>query len=260
MNMEQKVRSGSGSPVQEQMVAAIERAELRTKPFDHIYMEGVLDPATYDSLLTDMPETRFYHDLKHQDAVRKDGTSTRLRMYLYPELLKRLPKRQRQVWMPVAEALCSPEMELAFKRKFRSALEERFGKKVEKIGLYPIPILLRDQPGYRIGIHSDVKKKAITVQFYLPADERQRHIGTIFHESNSGEGAERTTQMPFMPASGYAFPVSLTKSWHSAATTTPKDGERVSMMVTYYVADSLARRLYWKARRALLSLGIHSNH
>jgi hypothetical protein len=207
-----------------------------------------------------MPETQFYHDLKHQDAVRKDGTSTRLRMYLYPELLKRLPKRQRQVWMPVAEALCSPEMELAFKRKFRSALEERFGKKVEKIGLYPIPILLRDQPGYRIGIHSDVKKKAITVQFYLPADERQRHIGTIFHESNSGEGAERTTQMPFMPASGYAFPVSLTKSWHSAATTTPKDGERVSMMVTYYVADSLARRLYWKARRALLSLGIHSNH
>jgi hypothetical protein len=260
MNMEQKVRSGSGSPVQEQMVAAIERAELRTKPFDHIYMEGVLDPATYDSLLTDMPETQFYHDLKHQDAVRKDGTSTRLRMYLYPELLKRLPKRQRQVWMPVAEALCSPEMELAFKRKFRSALEERFGKKVEKIGLYPIPILLRDQPGYRIGIHSDVKKKAITVQFYLPADERQRHIGTIFHESNSGEGAERTTQMPFMPATGYAFPVSLTKSWHSAATTTPKDGERVSMMVTYYVADSLARRLYWKARRALLSLGIHSNH
>jgi hypothetical protein len=260
MNMEQKVRSGSGSPVQEQMVAAIERAELRTKPFDHIYMEGVLDPATYDSLLTDMPETQFYHDLKHQDAVRKDGTSTRLRMYLYPELLKRLPKRQRQVWMPVAEALCSPEMELAFKRKFRSALEERFGKKVEKIGLYPIPILLRDQPGYRIGIHSDVKKKAITVQFYLPKDESQRHIGTIFHESNTGEGAERTTQMPFMPSSGYAFPVSLTKSWHSAAATKPEDGERVSMMVTYYVADSLLRLLYWKARRALLSLGIHSDH
>ena len=36
-------------------------------------------------------------------------------------------------------------------------------------------------------------------------------------------GARRprqTTQMPFMPATGYAFPVSLTKSWHSAAQTT----------------------------------------
>lgn len=260
MNMEQKVRAGSVPSVQEQMVAAVDRAELRTQPFDHIYMEGVLDPGSYDALLAAMPDRRFYHDLKHQDAVRRDGTSTRLRMYLYPELLNRLPGEQRQVWQPLAEALCSPELELAFKQKFRRALEERFQKPVEKIGVYPIPILLRDQPGYRIGIHSDVKKKAITVQFYLPRDESQRHIGTIFHESNSGEGAERTTQMPFMPSSGYAFPVSLTKSWHSAAATAPEDGERVSMMVTYYLADSLPRRLYWKARRTLLSLGIHSNH
>ena len=126
--------------------------------------------------------------------------------------------------------------------------------------MYPIPILLRDQPGYRIGIHSDVKKKAITVQFYLPSDSSQRHVGTIFHESDTGPGAERITQMPFMPSSGYAFPVSLTKSWHSAATTTSKDGERVSMMVTYYVADTFGRRLYWMARRALLLLGIHSEH
>ena len=263
MNMEQKLRSGQHGPVpsvKEQLVHAVERAELRTKPFDHIYMEGVLEPESYEALLGAIPERRFYHELMHQDAVRKDGSSTRLRMYLYPELLRSLPEEQQAVWLPVAEALCSPDLELAFKRKFRRALEERFGKSVERIGLYPIPILLRDQPGYRIGIHSDVKKKAITVQFYLPKDASQRHIGTIFHESNRGQGAERTTQMAFMPASGYAFPVSLTKSWHSAATTSGEDGERVSMMVTYYVADSLPRRLYWKARRWLLSKGIHSKH
>lgn len=259
MNMEQKVRAGEARTVRDQMVAAVNRAELRTTPFDHVYMEGVLDPQTYDALLAGMPDRQFYHDLKHQDAVRADGTSTRLRMYLYPELLRGLPEPQRRVWLPLSKALCSRELELAFKRKFRRALEERFGKPVEKLGVYPIPILLRDQPGYRIGIHSDVKKKAITVQFYLPSDETQRHIGTIFHESNEGEGAKRTTQMQFLPSSGYAFPVSLTKSWHSAAPTKPDDGERVSMMVTYYVADSFLRRLYWKARRALLSLGVHSD-
>ena len=258
--MEQKVRAGAGSTVLEQIIAAVNEAELRTDPFDHVYMTGVLDPSRYAALLAAMPDRQFYHELKHQDALRKDGSSTRLRMYLYPELLARLPEHERETWLPVAEALCSPELELAFKNKFRGSLEERFGRSVEKIGLYPIPILLRDQPGYRIGIHSDVKKKAITVQFYLPADERQRHIGTLFHESRSGEGAAKTTQMPFMPASGYAFPVALTKSWHSAATTTPEDGERVSMMVTYYVADNFARRLRWKVRRALLSLGIHSRH
>ena len=250
-------KSRPAEAVEQQLVVAVERSELRQHPFDHVYMEDVLDSSSYEALLAAMPDRRFYHDLKHRDAVREDGSSTRLRMYLYPELLTRLPADQKKVWLPLARALCSRKLEAAFKRKFRTALEERFGKRAERIGFYPVPILLRDQPGYRISIHSDVPKKAITVQFYLPRDGSQRDIGTIFHESDHGEGADRTSQMPFMPATGYAFPVSLTKSWHSAATSTERDGERVSMMVTYYVADSPLRRLYWRIRRALLSLGIH---
>jgi hypothetical protein len=256
-------REGTASApasVEEQLIAAVERADLRQQPFDHIAMQGVLDAATYDSLLAALPDARFFHDLKHRDAVRDDGSSTRLRMYLFPELLHRLPAGERRMWRPMARALCSQGLEAAFKHKFRDALEERFGRPAEKIGLFPIPILLRDQPGYRIGIHSDVPKKAITVQYYLPRSASQRDLGTIFHESDVGEGAERTTKMSFLPASGYAFPVALTKSWHSAVTANDRDGERVSMMLTYYVADSLPRRLYWMARRVLLSLGIHSDH
>jgi hypothetical protein len=247
----------AGSDVERSFAGAVERSALHHDPFDHIYFDNVLDPHSYKSLLLAMPDRRFYHELWHQDALRSDGSSTRLRMYLYPELLRKLPSEQRRVWMPIARALCSVGLQAAFKRKFRAALEQRFGKPVEKLGLYPVPILLRDQPGYRIGIHSDIPTKAITVQFFLPRDDSQRHIGTIFHEADQGELAERMTQMPFMPATGYAFPVSLTKSWHSAATTTAADGERVSMMVTYYVADGLIRRLYWRLRRATLSLGYH---
>ena len=251
-------RGSLRASVQDQLVEAVKRADLRNQPFDHIYMEDVLDRVTYSELLAALPDRQFFHDLMHQDAVRSEGGSTRQRMYLYPELLQRLPEEECRAWMPVAEALCSPALELAFKRKFRRVLEERFGKSVDKIGIYPIPILLRDQPGYRIGIHSDVKKKAITVQFYLPKDATQRHLGTLFHDDNQGSGA--VTQMPFLPSSGYAFPVSLANSWHSAAATSEADGERISMMVTYYVADGPIRRAYWKIRRALLSLGIHSNH
>jgi hypothetical protein len=260
MNLESAVGSASASAaasVEQQLVAAADRAELRHKPFDHVYMEQVLAPETYAALLAAMPDRRFYHDLKHKDAVRDDGSSTRLRMFLYPELLWRLPAEVRRVWLPVARALCSNELQAAFKRKFRSSLEQRFAKPVEKIGMYPVPILLRDQPGYKISIHSDVATKAITVQYYLPADESQRDIGTIFHEGDTGAAAKKATQMPFMPASGYAFPVSLTKSWHSAAQTAETDGERVTMMVTYYVAEGLTGRLYRRLRRALLSLGIH---
>jgi hypothetical protein len=260
VNRETAVRSVSQpatASVDQQLVAAAERAELRHKPCDHIYMEQVFEPDTYSALLAYLPDPRFFHDLKHRDAVRKDGSSTRQRLYLYPELLLRLPAKLRRVWLPVARALCSSELEQAFKRKFRTALEERFGKPAEKIGMYPIPILLRDQPGYKISIHSDVATKAITVQYYLPSDEAQRHIGTIFHENDTGAGAKMTTQMPFLPSSGYAFPVSLTKSWHSAAETTEEDGERVTMMVTYYVADKPLTWLKYRLRRALLWIGWH---
>ena len=260
MNVQKAVKRGTrktSASVEQQLVDAVERSELRHNPFDHIYMESVLDPGAYRDLLMCMPDRRFYHDLKHRDAVRKDGSSTRLRMYLYPEMLRGLPKEEKTVWLPVARALCSPALERAFKRKFRAALEERFGKPAEKIGVYPIPILLRDQPGYKISVHSDVPTKAVTVQFYLPKDEGQRGIGTIFHESDKGAGAKKTTQMAFLPSSGYAFPVSLTKSWHSAAQTTEADGERVTMMVTYYVADSPLTWLKYRLRRALLWVGWH---
>lgn len=256
--MEKPVARGTsaGEPIERQLIAAVQRSELKHHPFDHIYMEDVLDSGTYSALLAAMPERRFYHDLRHRDAIRTDGSSTRLRLYLYPELLRRFPELHRRAWIPVAHALCSKGLENAFKLKFRDALEKRFGKPVDSISLYPIPILLRDQPGYRIGIHADVPSKAITVQFYLPQDTSQQHIGTIFHEGREGDAAASTTQMPFMPASGYAFPVTAAKSWHSAATTSEEDGERISMMVTYYVAEGPLRWLKLRARRAALRFGI----
>ena len=248
----------AGSPsIEGEFVDAVNRSELRHQPFDHIYMERLFDPESYSALLAAMPDRRFYHDLRHRDALREDGTSTRLRMYLYPELVRRLPAAQRRVWLPVSRALCSKGLEDAFKNKFRAALEERFKKPVEELGVYPIPILLRDQPGYKISVHSDVPTKAVTVQFYLPKDDSQRGIGTIFHEGDKGAKAKKTTQMQFLPASGYAFPVSLTKSWHSAAPTQESDGERVTMMVTYYVADSPKTWLKYRFRRVLNFFGWH---
>lgn len=243
--------------IEDQLLAAVQRSELRQLPFDHIYIEEAFERGAFDRLLAALPDRRHFHELRHFDAMRPDGSSTRLRLYLYPELLRRLPRAQRAVWLPLAKALCSKRLENAFKDKFRSSLEARFGKPARNIRLYPIPILLRDQPGYRITVHSDALSKAITVQFYFPADDSKRHLGTIFHEGESGPAAERTTRMPFMPATGYAFPVSATKSWHSAATTTAEDGERVSVMVTYYVAEGVAAWLKYRWRRAKLFVGLH---
>jgi len=113
---QRRFKSEHQAIVEPGFAAAVERSPLREYPFDHIYMESVLDKESYAALLAAMPVRRFYHQLSHPDAMRSDGSSTRLRLYLYPELLRRLPKEQRRVWMPVARALCSRELEDAFKR------------------------------------------------------------------------------------------------------------------------------------------------
>ena len=217
------------------LVRVVDRATLRARPFDYVRLENVFPADLYGQMLENFPATENFHPVRHPDALRADGTSTRLHMHLHPEELSRLPDEQRLVWSTVATALCAPELEGAFKRKFRTALEDRFRRQAERIPLRPMPTLVRDLPGYHIRIHADVPTKAITVQFYLPSDASQAHLGTIFHTNRRDDGTDQPVAMQFLPRSGYAFPVRQNESWHSAPMTTEADGERRSIMLTYYV-------------------------
>jgi hypothetical protein len=245
-------RAGAAAAPALDLAKAVDRALLRDAPFDHITLAEAFPPAFYRAMLAQLPAATAFHSLRHHDALRPDGSSTRQRLYLYPESLFRLPAAQRRIWGEVAAALCAPALQLAFKRKFRAALEDRFQQPAERIPLYPVPILVRDLPGYRIGIHADALIKAITVQFYLPADMSQRNLGTVFHTSPKADETDRPVTMPFLPASGYAFAVRRKESWHSLPRTTEADGERRSIMLTYYVDQ--APRI--KVRRRLQRLGI----
>lgn len=239
------------------LAATVEASALRTAPFDHIYMERVFAPAFYQQLLAALPAPERYREMEHDDAMQADGHSTRRKFYLFPEHLWFLPAKDRALWRQVSRALMAPETQAAFKRKFRRVLEARFGRPIETLRFYPIPILLRDLGGYRIGIHYDSPGKAITVQFYLPRDESQTHMGTIFHEAYDEPGASRIHPLQFRPATGYAFPVAIRRSWHSVARTTAGDGVRNSMMVTYYVQESPRQALLHRLRRLAVFLAYY---
>jgi hypothetical protein len=204
----------------------------------------------YGELLDRLPDLERYRELSHRDAMLPNGRSARRKFYLFPEYIALLPAAQRRLWGPLARVLRSRRLENAFKNKFREALERRFGRPVEELSFYPVPILLRDLAGYRIGIHGDSLGKAITVQFYLPRDDSQMHLGTIFHEGRNGEAASRTKALPFRPASGYAFPVLYHETWHSVSLTS--GGERNSLMLTYYVQRAPFGWLFHRLKRVWL--------
>jgi len=235
---------------------AASASALVHEPCTHTYFAQVFPDEVYARIIQSLPPRESFHELRHRDATRPDGTSTRLRLYLFPENLWRVPRPQRALWREVARALMSTAVQDGFKIKFRDALEQRFGRSVDQLDFYPVPILVRDQPGYRIGIHADASSKAITVQFYLPRDASQRHLGTIFHRGREGEAAANTTAMDFMPNTGYAFPVVPSASWHSVAATGAEDGERCSLMLTYYVQDGPRQWLKRRYDRARCLFGV----
>jgi hypothetical protein len=236
-----------------EIVARVESSVLQTWPFDHVYLEDFVPSSRYRQLLDALPETSRYREFHHRDAMQPDGTSARRKFYLYPEHLVFLPAAQRTVWREVVHALRSPALQAAFKRKFQGALERRFGRSIDRLSFYPLLMLLRDRSGYRIGVHGDSLSKAITVQFYLPADDSQAHLGTILHETRDADGRP-VKRLAFRPASGYGFPVLRHETWHSVARTQETDRERNSMMLTYYVQDGLVRWLGHRIKRVLLFL------
>jgi len=220
------------------LAARVEASALETTPFDHLYLQELFPPGYYARLLARLPATDRYRELRHRQAIQADGRSARRKFYLFPEHVMLLPAEQRAFWLELSRQLRSRALQEAFKRRFRAALEGRFGRSFDRLSFYPVPMLLRDFAGYRIGIHGDSMSKAITVQLYLPRDVSQAHVGTVLHEGRTGAGAARTKSLGFLPATGYAFPVVRHRSWHSVAPTSVADGERNSLMLSYYVQDS----------------------
>jgi len=200
--------------------------------------------------LRQMPEAMDYRPMhgrsKGHDLA--DGTHTRVKIDLFPEYIRHLPPQKRAVWDIVGRALRARPVRDAFVRRLAAPLERRFGRRYAKVGMYPIPILTRDIPGYLITPHTDTRWKGITVQLYLPRDRSTTHIGTIFHEKLADGTLPKRKQMSFAPNSGYAFAVG-TDTWHSADAVGSEVRTRDSILLTYFVDAGVLRFLRNRSKR-----------
>ncbi|HVV80127.1 MAG TPA: hypothetical protein VHD59_11030 [Pseudolabrys sp.] len=232
------------------IAAAIDNARAVEKPFYHLEFENIFPSDLYARIVALMPDANDYRPMhgRTKSARRTDGTPTRVKIDLFPEYIRHLPPHKKALWDIVGRALCSREVKQAFVRRLAPALEKRFGKNYDRTGMFPIPILTRDIPGYKIGIHTDTHWKGITVQLYLPADESNLNIGTIFHEQLADRSRPKHTQMRFAPNSGYAFAVGK-DTWHSADPVGPEVKTRDSILLTYFVDSGPLRVLRNRGKR-----------
>jgi len=213
--------------------------------FDHLFPDDV-----YAQILALMPNSSEYRPMHGRSKGHDldDGTHTRVKIDLFPEYIRNLRDEKRALWDVVGRALCSEKVKQAFMRRLAPGLEKRFGKDFAKVGMYPIPILTRDIPGYLITPHTDTRWKGITVQLYLPKDAANTDIGTIFHEKLPDGSMPKKAQMKFAPNTGYAFAVG-TDTWHSADPMHNRVKTRDSILLTYFVDQGLLKVLRNRGKR-----------
>ncbi len=233
----------------EYVTASVDGARAVAGPFYHLEFDRVFPQDVYADMLKAMPNTSDYRRMsgRRKEDVRDDGTPTRVKIDLFPEYIRSLPAEKRPVWELVGRALCSREVQAAFVRRLEPGLRRRFGDAFADVDLYPVPILTRDVPGYKIAVHTDTNWKGITVQLYLPRDESHVNIGTLFHE-RLPDGSLTRTQMRFAPNSGYAFAVA-DNTFHSADPVGPEVDTRDSILLTYFVDFGLMRFLRNRGKR-----------
>jgi hypothetical protein len=243
-------RSSEVKALIDAVVANIEAARAVDKPFYHLELDRVFPDDTYARMISAMPNAADYRPLpgRNRGNIREDGTSTRVKIDLFPEYIRHLADEKRAIWDVVGRALCSSEVQEAFVRGLAPGLKRRYGDDFEKVGMYPIPVLTRDIPGYRITPHTDTHWKGMTIQLYLPRDASATHIGTIFHERLPDGSLPKATQMRFAPNTGYAFAVG-DNTWHSADPVGNEVETRDSILLTYFVDAGLLRILRNRGKR-----------
>ena len=213
------------------IVQRIRNANVDQVPSPNIFMEDMLPAAVYRELLARLPGDDVLDPIDHPDAVTGDGRCTRYLLDLTPASLERVKLEDRAFWEAMIAVFTAPEITKAIVEKYEPTLRARFDGAVPE--LVAVPILYRDLPGYRIGIHPDTAAKIATMQFYLPEDESQLHLGTTFH-CRTADGFQRHKTNAFKPNSAYSF-VRSEESWHSVDELGVEEKVRNTIALTFYI-------------------------
>ena len=213
------------------IVERIRAAEVDDVPSPNIFMEDMLPIGVYRELLARLPGDDVLDPIDHPDAIAQDGRRTRYLLDLTPASLDRIKPEDQPFWDAMIAVFTAPEITAAIVEKYEPTLRARFGDAIPE--LVAVPILYRDFPGYRIGIHQDTAAKIATLQFYLPEDETQLHLGTTFH-CRTADGFRRHKTNAFSPNAAYSF-VRSEESWHSVDEMGAGEKVRNTIALTFYI-------------------------
>jgi hypothetical protein len=194
----------------------IANAPLLRHPFPHFYVTDVFPADFYAELRARLPEIATYKRLDETGTVAKGAYKERFVCSLSDLEEEEFAAGQGNFWAALNSWLSADAFAQALIAKFRRGVDERFGAGVEP-RFETDSRLVRDFTNYAITPHTDMPRKLVSLLFYLPGDERMRHLGTSIYVPKDAsrrcegaahhpfEGFHKAATMPFLPNSLFAF-------------------------------------------------------
>jgi hypothetical protein len=158
----------------------IANAPIRGYPFPHIYVEDVFPDDYYRALREHLPERDAYQRLDETGTVAKGMYEERY-IVASSELEEREFERGAGAfWAELNSWILGAGFAQLLLAKFRREIEQRFEERAE-VQTDVDCRLVRDFTNYAIAPHTDTPRKLVSLLFYLPPDDRLRHLGTSIY-------------------------------------------------------------------------------
>lgn len=188
---------------------------MSASPFPHVYAENVFPRDFYEEMRRQLPPASAY--VRLSDTSRTTGDYEQ-RLILHFKELDRLAESQRRFWEELSSWFLASDLASVLVRKFHDVLRDAIGKDLRALEYGVEAMLVKDLDRYRIGPHTDVRSRAVSVMFYLPKDERYERHGTALYEplqpSFRSDGSahlefgsfRKIATAPYRPNAMFGFP------------------------------------------------------
>lgn len=217
-------------------------------PYPHFYIPEVFPTDFYRQLQQNLPDPQAMVPIEQARKVK--GYKERFVLGLEDESLKVLPETQRSFWQDLNGWMVGANFRSLILRKFQPFIDQRFSGKSD-VQFYDEALLVQDITNYKLGPHTDAPRKVVTVLFYLPPDESQKHLGTSVYLPKDGEftcpggphhDREKFARLhtnPFLPNSLFAF-FKTDNSFHGVEPVADPDCRRWLLLYDIYFRETAA--------------------
>lgn len=217
-------------------------APLSLFPYPHFFVQDVFPQDFYNALQENLPDPSVLLPIEQARSVR--GYKERFVLGMEKEQLATLPESKRNFWEEFQGWLVGGRFGEVLFNRFAPYIKERY-KDGPMPRFYDESLLVQDITNYKLGPHTDAQRKVITLLFYLPKNESQRHLGTSIYIPKdpsfsclggphySRDAFELMQTMPFLPNSLFCF-LKTYNSFHGVEPVSDPDCRRWLLLYDIY--------------------------